>query len=160
MYLDSWDYISNWITCVHSWLYCGVLGTFIMFQYFTVLCRKHFKLYLPTCSQEDILHFQDVHFKTKVNRVKFNTKCACLVVGCCYVDARFQLCTTDLDQQVEADPSLLEKYLRGEESPRSHIHGGQESPGPHIHSHSSYSSVVITRRPDGVRALAGIFHSS
>lgn len=131
-----------------------------MFQYFTVLCRKHFKLYFPTCSQEDILHFQDVHFKTKVNRVKCNTKCACLVVGCCYVDACFQLCTTDLDQQVEADPSLLEKYLRGEESPRSHIHGGQESPGPHIHPHSSYSSVVITRRPDGVRALAGIFHSS
>ena len=85
---------------------------------------------------------------------------ASLVVGCCYVDAHFKLCTTDLDQQVEADPSLLEKYLRGEESPRSHIHGGEEGPGPHIHSHSSYSSVVITRRPDGVRALSGIFHSS
>ena len=46
---------------------------------------------------------------------------------------------TDLDQQVEADPSLLDEYLRGEEHPR-----------PPVHSHSSYSSVVITRRPDGV----------
>lgn len=52
---------------------------------------------------------------------------------------------TDLDQQVEADPSLLDQYLRGEEHPR-----------PPVHSHSSYSSVVITRRPDGVGIISAV----
>lgn len=52
---------------------------------------------------------------------------------------------TDLDQQVEADPSLLDEYLRGEEHPR-----------PPVHSHSSYSSVVITRRPDGVGIISAV----
>ena len=52
---------------------------------------------------------------------------------------------TDLDQQVEADPSLLDEYLHGEEHPR-----------PPVHSHSSYSSVVITRRPDGVGIISAV----
>ena len=49
----------------------------------------------------------------------------------------------DLDSQVEADPALLEEFMgRDKES------SPNERPRPHFHS--SYSSVVITRRPDGV----------
>lgn len=47
----------------------------------------------------------------------------------------------DLDDQVEADPSLLNQYL-SEKDP--------VPPQPRFRSHSSYSSVVITMGPDGV----------
>ena len=56
---------------------------------------------------------------------------------------------TDLDKQVEADPSLLDDYLRGEKDKLP-----DRRSRPRVHSHSSYSSVVITRRPDGVGSLA------
>ena len=46
----------------------------------------------------------------------------------------------DLDESVRKDPRLLDKYL-AEDSPSQ----------PKLRSHSSYSSVVITTRPDGVR---------
>lgn len=47
----------------------------------------------------------------------------------------------DLDESIRKDPHLLDRYLKEESSPR------QE---PHLpRHHSSYTSVVITARPDG-----------
>ena len=45
----------------------------------------------------------------------------------------------DLDERVRRDPGLLDKVL-----------GDEAEDTPKSHHHSSYSSVVITTKPDGV----------
>lgn len=51
---------------------------------------------------------------------------------------------------MEADPSFLDRYLKGEESREQ----GHASPSqPQSRSQSSYSSVVTMWKPDGVRTV-------
>ena len=51
------------------------------------------------------------------------------------------LCSPDLDERIRRDPQLLDEYLKEEEGPQNPSKS---------HFHSSFSSVVITTRPDGV----------
>ena len=47
----------------------------------------------------------------------------------------------DLDSLVQSDPSLLDEVLQQKSTERE---------SPHMKHYHSYSSVVVTRRPDGV----------
>ena len=80
--------------------------------------------------------------------------CMCLricVCVCVYVLFFVLFCMfalfSDLDSQLQNNPSLLDEVL-GQGSPSNHD-------PPRMEHYHSYSSVVVTRRPDGVSVLHG-----